>query len=368
MKRYLLIAAATAAMAFASLLADWGATSNAASGALKVAWILGGPINDVGWNAAHYRGIVAVEKAFPGKVEATYKESIPAGPQTAQVIDNLVQAGNKMIFTSTIGFARYTEAAAQKYPDVKFLQFEGSTIRNNLAGFNANFPDGFYILGMAAGAVTKSGIIGMVGAFPSPSNVRALNELLLGARRFNPKATVQVVFINSWFDPPKETHAAQSLLASRADVLGMMMNSPSAGQVAENAGIPFLGRDSDQRAYAPNSYLAGALLNWAPYYVSQVKEVLDGTWKASNTMMQFKDGAVEIIYGNKAYEKVNAAQRAAIAKAQSEMQSGEFNAFVGPLYDQKGKLRLAAGEKLSPKDALEMDWFVQGVVTSQTGR
>lgn len=367
MKRYLRIAAAIAAIAFGSVLAGWGAPSSAANDPLKVAWILGGPINDVGWNAAHYRGIVAVEKAFPGKVEVTYKESVPAGPQTTQVIDSLVQAGNKVIFTSTIGFARYTDAAAQKYPDVKFIQFEGSTIGDNLAAFNANFPDGFYLLGMAAGAVSKTGVIGMVGAFPSPSNVRALNELLLGARRFNPNATVQVVFINSWFDPPKETHAAQSLLASRADVLGMMMNSPSAGQVAENAGIPFLGRDSDQRTYAPNSYLAGALLNWAPYYVSQVKEVLDGTWKARDTMLQIKEGAVEIIYG-KAYDKVNAAQRAEIAKAQSQMQSGEFNAFVGPLNDQKGKLRLASGEKLSQKDALEMDWFVKGVVTSQTGR
>ena len=261
-------------LALGSLLVGWATPSSAANEPLKVAWILGGPISDVGWNAAHHRGIVAVQKAFPGKVEVTYKESVPAGPQTAQVIDSLVQAGNKIIFTATIGFARYAEAAAQKYPDVKFIQFEGATIRTNLAAFNANFPDGFYILGMAAGAASKSGAIGMVGAFSSPSNVRALNELLMGARRFNPNATVQVVFINSWFDPPKETQAAQSLLASRADVLGMMMNSPSTGQVAENAKIAFLGRDSDQRAYAPNSYLAGAILNWDLFYISEVKAVL----------------------------------------------------------------------------------------------
>jgi basic membrane protein A and related proteins len=366
MKRYMWIATIMA-LAFGSLLASWGTTSSAASEALKVAWILGGPISDVGWNAAHHRGITAVEKAFPGKVEVTYKESVPAGPQTAQVIDSLVQAGNKIIFTSTIGFARYTEAAAQKYPQVKFIQFEGATIRENLAAFNANFPDGFYILGMAAGAVSKSGAIGMVGAFSSPSNVRALNELLLGARRINPNATVQVVFINSWFDPPKETQAAQSLLASRADVLGMMMNSPSTGRVAENAQIPFLGRDSDQRPYAPNSYLAGAILNWAPYYVSEVKAALDGTWKARDEMLQIKEGAVEVIFG-KAYEKLNDAQRAEIAMVQRQMASGEFYAFTGPLYDQKDTLRVAAGERLSSKDALHMDWFVQGVVTSQTGR
>lgn len=365
MKRYTLIAAFVV-LAFGPFSA-WGTTSAKASEPLKVAWILGGPVSDVGWNAAHHRGIMAVEKAFPGKVEVTYKESVPAGPQTAQVIDSLVQAGNKIIFTATLGFARATLAAAQKYPDVKFIQFEGSTVKDNLAAFNANFPDGFYTLGMAAGAASKSGIIGMVGAFSSPSNVRALNELLLGARRFNPNATVQVVFINSWFDPPKETQAAQSLLASRADVLGMMMNSPSTGQVAENAKIPFLGRDSDQRLYAPNSYLAGAILNWAPYYVSEIKAALDGTWKARDVMLEIKEGAVEVIFGQ-AYAKLSDVQRAEITKVQSQMASGEFNAFVGPLYDQKGTLRVAAGEKLSPADALHMDWFVQGVVTSQTGR
>ena len=207
----------------------------------------------------------------------------------------------------------------------------------------------------------------MVGAFSSPSNVRALNELLMGARRLNPNATVQVVFINSWFDPPKETQAAQSLLASRADVLGMMMNSPSTGQVAENAQIAFLGRDSDQRPYAPNWYLAGAILNWTPYYVSEVKAVLDGTWKAQDTMLEFKDQAVEIIFG-KAFEKLTDAQRAQIADVQRQMANGQFYAFTGPLHDEKGTLRVAAGERLSPKDALHMNWFMQGVVTSQPGR
>ena len=346
------------------LVAGWGTTSVLAGESLKVAWILGGPISDSGWNAAHFRGIKAVEKAFPGKVEVTYKERVPAGPQTTQVIDSLVQAGNKVIFTSSIGFARYTEKAAEKYPNVKFIQFEGAVTRENYASFNANFPDGFYLTGMAAGAASKSGTIGIVGAFSSPSNVRALNELLLGARRFNPKATVRVVFINSWFDPPKETQAAQSLLASGADVLGMMMNSPSTGQVAERAGIPFLGRDSDQRSYAPNSYVAGALLNWAPHYVAEVEAILNGTWKARATMLQVKDGAVEVIYG-KGYDKfVNASQRAEIAKMERKITGGDFYAFIGPLHDQNGKLRVAAGEKLPWTDALHMDWFIKGLITS----
>ena len=96
MKRYTMIAVFVA-LAFGPLFVGWSTPSSAANEPLKVAWLLGGPISDVGWNAAHHRGIVAVQKAFPGKVEVTYKESIPAGPQTAQVIDSLVQAGNKVI-------------------------------------------------------------------------------------------------------------------------------------------------------------------------------------------------------------------------------------------------------------------------------
>ena len=367
MKRKTLLVAGVA-LVVGMLVASWGTTTSGAAEPLKVAWILGGPISDVGWTAAHHRGIKAVEKAFPGKVEITYKESVPAGPQTTQVIDSLVQAGNKVIFTSSIGFARYTEAAAQKYPDVKFMQFEGANIRDNLASFNANFPDGFYLTGMAAGAASKSGTIGIVGAFPSPSNVRAINELLLGARRFKSEATVRVVFINAWFDPPKETQAAQSLLASGADVLGMMMNSPSTGQVAEKAGIPFLGRDSDQRSFAPNSYLAGAILNWAPYYVNEVESILNGRWKPQATMLHMKDGVVEVIFGNGYQKFVKEAERAEIAKMEAQIRSVEFYAFTGPLHDQSGKLRVGAGEKLPWSDALHMDWFVKGVITSSPGR
>ena len=84
-------------------------------------------------------------------------------------------------------------------------------------------------------------------------------------------------------------------------------------------------------------------------------------------MLEFKDGAVEIIFG-KAFEKLTDAQRAQVADVQRQMTSGQFYAFTGPLYDQKDTLRIAAGERLSPKDALHMDWFVKGVVTSQPGR
>jgi basic membrane protein A len=42
--------------------------------------------------------------------------------------------------------------------------------------------------------------------------------------------------------------------------------------------------------------------------------------------------------------------------------AGRFDVFWGPIKDQPGKLRIAAGEKPVDEILLGMDWFVEGVV------
>jgi len=335
------------------------------SAAFKAAWIYVGPHNDHGWSQAHDAGRLAVQKALGSKVETTFKENVPEGPQTAQVIDSLVRDGNKIIFATSFGYQDAMAAAAKKYPDVKFEQATGYKLDKNLAEYYGAGEDAIYLSGMAAGAATKKGVVGYVVPFAIPEVIRHTNAFALGVQATHPGAKVKIVWTKSWLSPDKEKKAAESLHKSGgADVIGQNVDSPAAGQYSESAGIPWVGYDSDAKTFAPKSWLTAAVYDWGPYYTSRVKAAMAGTWKSGSYWGTFKDKFIDLApYGS----GVSAKTKAAIAAKRAAITKGSFYEFQGPIYDQAGKLRVPKGKNLSLDDILSMNWLVKGVIGSPKG-
>jgi basic membrane protein A and related proteins len=330
--------------------------------AFKVAWIYVGPHNDGGWSQAHNAGRLYVQKALGSKVQTTYKENIAVGAQLQQTVASLVNQGYKMIFGTSYGY--FDKALAAKYPNVYFEQATGTDTAKNLSEYFGAAEDTVFLSGMAAGAATKSGNIGYVVAYPIPEVIRHANAFALGAQLTHPGAKVHLVWTNSWFDPAKEKKAAESLVAAGADVLGQNVDSPATGQFAESKGIPWVGYDSDAQKFAPKSWLTAAVYNWGPYYLKRVKAAMAGTWKSGFYYGSIKDGFTGLApYG----PSVSAATKAAIATKLKAIESGSFYEFTGPLYDQKGKLKVASGKKLTVTDLYSMNWLVKGVIGSPKG-
>jgi basic membrane protein A len=332
--------------------------------AYKAAWIYVGPHNDAGWSQAHDMGRASVQKKLGSKVETTYKENIPEGPQVSSVIDQLVRDGNKIVFATSFGFQPAMAAAAKKYPDVKFEMATGTIVTKNMSEYFGAGEDAIYLSGMAAGAATKTGTIGYVVPFAIPEVIRHANAFALGAQFTHPGVKVKLIWTNSWFSPDKETQAAQSLHTAGSDVLGQNVDSPAAGQYAEKEGIPWVGYDSDARKFAPKQWLTAAIYNWGPYYLRKTKAAMNGTWKTNFYYGNLKDKMVGLApYG----PKVKAKTKAAIAKKRAALIKGTFYEFTGPLYDQKGRLKIPKGKRMSVKDLYGMTWLVKGVVGSAKG-
>jgi basic membrane protein A len=343
----------------------WAGTAGAASDEpIKAAWIYVGPHNDGGWSQAHDAGRLYVEKKLGDKVTTTYKENVPEGPQVSQVIDSLVRDGNKIIFATSFGYQSAMVAAAKKHPDVYFEMATGTATAKNLAEYFGASEDAIYLSGMAAGAATKNGTIGYVVPFPIPEVIRHANAFVLGAQAMRPGAKVRLVWTHSWFDLKKERQAAESLVAAGADVLGQNVDSPSAGQYAQSKKIPWVGYNSDARKYAPTSWLTAALYDWSVYYLPRVKAAMNGTWKTGFYYGTMKDGLIRLApFG----PKVSAKTRAAINAKKRAIVKGTFYEFTGPLYDQKGKLRVPKGKRLTVKELYAMNWLVKGAVGSAKG-
>jgi len=330
----------------------------------KAAWIYVGPHNDGGWSQAHDNGRLFVQKSLGAKVKTTFKENVPEGPQVAQVIESLIRDGNTIIFATSFGFQGAMVAAAKKHPDVKFEMATGTTVLKNMAEYFGAGEDSIYLSGMAAGAATKKGVIGYIVPFAIPEVIRHANAFALGAQAMNPNVKVRLIWTNSWFDPAKERKAAESLVAAGADVLGQNVDSPSAGQYAESKKIPWVGYDSDARKFAPTMWLTAAIYDWGPYYLRKTRAAMNGTWKTGFYYGSIKDGFTDIAPFGKL---VSAKTRAAIKAKRAALIKGTFYEFTGPLYDQKGKLRVPKGKRLTVKDLYVMNWLVKGVIGSAKG-
>lgn len=347
---------------------DTGGTTSSDGGSdgepVKAAFIYVGPINDGGWSQAHNEGREYVEEQLGDAVETTFKESVPEGPETVQVIEDLIKDGNTIIFGTSFGFGDAMLELAEKYPDVRFEHATGVETRDNLATYFGASEDTIYLTGIAAGAASESGKIGFVAPFPIPEVIRHINAFLIGAREVNPDATVQVVWTNTWFDPTTERQAAESLIQAGVDVIASGQDSPATGEAAQAAGLPFVGYDSDQSENFADIWLTASLYNWGPYYTERIQAVIDGTWETGEYYGDISDGFVSLApFGDLVDEET----RSLIEQRQDELASGDFYELTGPLTDQDGELRVEDGVRMTLEEILVMDWFVEGVIGSATG-
>jgi basic membrane protein A len=349
-------------LAVVGLVVTGAGSAKSEQSPLKIAFMYPGPHNDGGWSQAHERGRLLVQKTFGNKVETTYKENIFSNAQVPQIVAGLAREGYTMLFGCTFGMFEngVNGQLYSKYPDIKFEQATGLQIKPNQSEYFGAGEDTIYLSGMAAGAASKKGLIGYIVPYGIPEVVRHINAFTLGAQATHPGARVKLIWTNAWFSPPKETAAAQALIAAGVDVIGQNVDSPAAGVVAESKGIPWVGYDANARKSAPKQWLTAATYNWGPYYVKRVQAMLNGTWKPGFYYGTIKDGFTGLApYG----PKVSAKTKAQIAAKRKAIVAGKFNVFQGPIYDQSGKLKVKPGKKLRlVQDLYTMQWLVKGVV------
>ena len=325
---------------------------------LKVAWVYLGPVGDGGWTFAHDQGRKAVEAEFGDKVATTFVEKVPEGADAERVIRDLAVQGNKIIFATSFGFMEPMLKVAAEFPDVKFEHATGYKTADNMRLYDAKFFEDAYLAGVVAGHMTKTNKLGFVGSFPIPEVLRNINAYTLGARSVNPKVTTQVVWVNTWFDPPKESEAAQSLINGGADVLLQNTDSTAVLQTAEKNGKYAFGWDSDMSAFAPKAHLASCVVDWGPYYQKAIQDVLDGTWTVTRTVWGVKEGQNALV---KIADFVPEDVKAKVATLSAGLKDGSFAAYTGPVVDNTGKERLAKDVKADQDWLDKIDFYVEGV-------
>lgn len=330
----------------------------ASAAPLQIGFVYSAPIGDVGWTKQHDVARLAVEKEYGSKVKTSFVENVPESADAERVIRQLILDGSKMIFTTSFGFMEPTVKLAKEFPDVTFEHATGYKRAKNLGVYQSRFYEGAYLLGVVAGKMTKSNKLGFVGSYPIPEVLRNINGFTRGLRSVNDKATVKVVWVNTWYDPSKERDAAAALANQGCDVLYQNTDSVAVVQLAEEKHIYAFGQDSDMSKYGPKAQLSANTVNWSGYYKKKVGDVLAGTWKSEDTKWGMKDGMVEL-------PPLNAAIPADVVKLFEEKKAailaGTFHPFAGPVKLQDGSIKIPEGQIISDDDLWGMKFYVEGV-------
>ncbi len=357
----------TAIMALGTLLlVACGAGGGAGSATptptrLVVGAIHVGSIKDAGYNQAEHDGLVAMTKNIPG-VKLLEAENVPEGPGVETVMQNMINQGATLIFPQSFGYQDFALNVAAKNPNVYFEHPAGYKKAANFGTYWAASDMYSYTLGVAAGLMTKTNKISFIGGFPIPQIIDSIDAFHLGARSVNPNVTTTVVFNGTWSDPAKEATATNALADQGVDVVTGIVDSPiTFVQTAETRGIMSIGYHSAAVAkFAPNGWISGIDFQFGNYFTQCAQAVIDKTWKADNYIGPLSSGMVKLASFGK--NVPNTVKQKVLAVEQSFKDGTLKSPFVGPVYDQSGKLRIAAGQIPDWNFVNSVDWFAQGIV------
>jgi basic membrane protein A and related proteins len=326
---------------------------------LKVAFVEDGPAAGSGWVRTNADAVKYLQAHVPD-LEVTRVESVPDGPPVVPVINNLIAKGNKIIFANSYDYGTFIPDIAKRHPDVFFVvQMASPKGPKNVASYYGRLEQARYLEGVLAGKMTKSNIVGFVGAYPYSAVVSGADAFALGVQSVNPNAKILTNWVNSWYDLPREKEAADALLNAGADIIANHDDSASTLQAAAAKGKFGMTTNADWSFAAPQAFLTGSAWNWGPYYVRVVQQVIAGKFEPVRYMGSLADGGVVTVpYG----PAVTPEAKAAVEAARAKIIAGTLDVFAGPISDNEGKLRVPAGTSLTSEQALAtMGWLVAGV-------
>jgi basic membrane protein A and related proteins len=335
-------------------------TTTSSAPVLIIGALYGGPINDAGYNQAMHESVIAIQANIKG-VKIIEAENVPDEAGATSTMENMIQQGAKLIIATAFNHQNPAYALSQKYPNVIFEDAGGYMMGPNFANFYGKPPDAWYIMGIAAGKMTKTNKFGFVAAFPMGWTATFINAFELGAQSVNPKAQTIVAYTFSWGDAAKEADVTNSLINQGCDVITMHVDSPATViSTAESRSVWSIGFQSlAAQKFAPNYWISGTGFTLGDALTKIAASVIDGTWKPVFLRGSMAEGFMAMApFGPKVPQDV----KDIVNNARANMDAGKIVVFTGPITDQDGNIKVAAGQVLSDDAMSSVDWFVQGVI------
>ncbi len=325
--------------------------------ATRVGVIMNGSRTDRSWNQAHYEALC--ETAEKLNLDITYKESVIA-EDVPGIIDGFVDEGCEIVIACSFEYGEYMVEAADKYPEIFFFHATGTESSKNMSSYFGRMYQMRYLTGIAAGLQTETNEIGYVAAFPISEVNRGINAFTLGVKSVNPEAKVYVKWTNSWGDNELTANATESLISEHnIDVITMHSDSLEPVRIADENKIMSIGYNIDNSSLYPETFLTAAVWDWEKFYTPNILKCLQGKFDGRNYWEGSETGIIDTAPLS---EKAKKGIAEAMEAERKHLDSGTYDVFYGPVYDNEGNLRISESECITDDVMLnEFDWYVEGV-------
>ena len=263
---------------------------------LKVAVLEIGIVEDYGWTYKFHKGAKEMAEILPF-VELSEKENALSS-NAQQIMIYYAEKGYEVIFCHAWNFGKEIEQVASDYPNVIFMWGNGVEKKSPNSGiYYGRIYEAKFLVGMVAGAMTKTNKIGYAAGISISDVVRGINAFAKGVALVNPDAKVYVEWIGKWYDLSKEKEVTLFLIDKGCDVITNHSDSYAPAIEADKKGVYYISLNSNLRRFAPHVFLTGAVWNWTPIITDIVKSVRDGTWDkypGQDWWYGLADGGVEL--------------------------------------------------------------------------
>ena len=323
---------------------------------VKAAFLFNRSIEDSAWNYWHNLGRLEAEEKLGDKLE-TAACIVPSRANFEDEISHLIKEGYTAIFATSPVMLNSAIEPALEHPNVHFLCCSLLSNYTNIRTYYIRFYEAKFLLGIAAGILSKNGKIGYIADYPIYGAPAAANAFALGARMVNPQARVYLNWFSaSWFNAE------------------MPFEDPEIGVIC-NRDITAPNRDArDYGLYLRNN---GEIVNigtliprWGLFYRMMLERILNGTFNQAES----KDNVTNYWWGlgsdilDVAFSsRFDPYAARTVNHFRELIRDGSFTPFEGELRDQDGVLRCDADRRLTPAEILCMDYLADNIVGTLPG-
>lgn len=333
---------------------------------IKVAFVYAKDVNTSSWTYSQEMGRTHVSKVFGETITTSFVDNVPETLEAYDRLKKLAEDGNDVVFATAPTFINATLKAALEFPETKFLNCSETHSFKHVDTYYGRIYEPRFLAGIAAGAVTKSNVLGYVGTYPIPGVINGINSFALGARMVNPNVTVKVEWLNCWDNVQEASRASKALIKQGADIIShhdTLLNR----EISSEYGVYTL-KSTDDGQGTTGEYIAAPVWNWGIFYEKILRNLMNGSRRSFNPgqkMINFwwgmDSGIVDFFYSRRL---VPPETQKLLDFLKNMIISGTFSPFTGPIYSQDGKLMVKSGEFATRDQIIGMDWFVN-VIDSQ---
>lgn len=261
----------------------------------KVALLTPGPISDQSWNGGAYNGLIAIRDSLGAKVSHIQTKT------PAEFDENFRQYGAQeysLVFGHGFEFQDAALRVAPEFPKTIYITTSGTSTAKNVAGMEFAFEEGSYLAGMIAGAMTRTGNIGMIGGTELPPVKRSFAAFERGARSVNPGVKTVISYIGNWDDVSAGKEQAIAQLSRNIDII--FQNADAAGlgvfQAAREAkNVRVIGSNSDQNNVAPDVTIGSVVIDLPRAFLEVAREVKSGKFTPRVISLGLHDEVVKLV-------------------------------------------------------------------------